>query len=378
MSGIGWSVLLLGLVVLLLVAGGLVLLRRRDRGGEHVLEAEPEDRPLAAVVVNPVKIDESVRGQVVAVCTSLGWAPPLWLLTSPEDPGTGQAELAVERGADVVIACGGDGTVRAVAQSLAGTGVAMGIVPAGTGNLLARTLGLPTDFSSAMRVALTGDDRAIDVGWLSADGAEERVFLVMAGTGLDAAIMESTPEALKGRVGPFAYVISGFRAVRGRRARVAIALDDRDALRRSTRMVVVGNTGTLGGGFALMPDATVDDGRLDVVSLAPKGLLGWIAVATRVVTRNHRGSRRIEHWQACRVVVISDVPQPAQVDGDLIGEARELRVRVDAGALVVRVPGATQRRIPAWHPSAESHSADSHSAESHGAQNAQQLMGGPA
>jgi diacylglycerol kinase (ATP) len=329
-------------VVVLLATGAVLALRRRDGGSEHVLDAEPEDRPLAAVVVNPVKIDESVRGQVVAGCTGLGWAPPLWLLTSPEDPGTGQARLAVERGADVVIACGGDGTVRAVAQALAGTGVAMGLLPVGTGNLLARTLGLPTDVATATRVALTGDDRVIDVGRISADEGDELVFLVMAGTGFDAAIMEGTPEKLKGRVGPLAYIISGLRAMRGRRARVAIALDGRDPVRRSTRMVVVGNTGTLVGGLALMPDASIDDGLLDVVSLAPKGLFGWIAVAARVVTRNRRGGRRIERWQARDIVVTSDVPQPAQVDGDLIGEARELRMCVDAGVLVVRVPGGDE------------------------------------
>jgi diacylglycerol kinase (ATP) len=355
-----WWFVLLGVVVVLLAGGVGVTLRRRDRASEHVITAEPEDRPLAAVVINPVKIDPMAREDIAAVCDGLGWAPPLWLPTTPEDPGTGQAREAIAKGADVVIACGGDGTVRAVAQSLAGTRVAMGLVPAGTGNLLARTLRIPTDVTSATRVALTGDDRAIDVGRLSADPAdpaddlsgdpadpgeptEERVFLVMAGTGLDATIMESTPEELKGRVGTWAYIISGLRAMRGRRARVSITIDDGPPLRRSTRMVVVGNTGTLVGGLALMPDATVDDGRLDVVSLAPKGLLGWVAVAVRVVSRNRRGSRRIEHWQAHEVVITSDVAQPAQVDGDLIGEARELQIRVDAGALVVRVPGRVER-----------------------------------
>ena len=361
MSALWWFVLLGALVVLL--AGGTVLtLRRGDRSNEHVITAEPQDRPLAAVVVNPVKIDESARGQVTAVCAGLGWAPPLWLPTTPEDPGTGQAAEAVARGADVVIACGGDGTVRAVAQALAGTRVAMGLVPAGTGNLLARTLRLPTDVVSATRVALTGDDRAIDVGRLCADhpestaepgdessddqaaeAADERVFLVMAGTGFDATIMQSTPEALKGRVGPWAYIISGLRALRGRRARVSITIDGGPPLRRSTRMVVVGNTGTLVGGLALMPEATIDDGKLDVVSLAPKGIFGWLGVSARVVTRNRRGGRRIERWQACEVVVTSDIAQPAQVDGDLIGEARELRIWVDAGALVVRVPGRVER-----------------------------------
>ena len=165
----------------------------------------------------------------------------------------------------------------------------------------------------------------------------------MAGTGLDATIMANTPEALKGRVGPFAYIISGFRALFGPRARVTIAIDGGPPLRRSTRMVLVGNTGTLVGGLALMPEAAIDDGRLDVVSLAPKGMFGWLGVAARVVTRNRRGSRRIEHWQACEVVVTSDVAQPAQVDGDLIGEVRELRISVDAGALVVRVPGTDPR-----------------------------------
>lgn len=356
MSALWWFVVI-GVVAVLLAGGTFVALGRRDRASEHVLTAEPEDRPLAAVVVNPVKIDEWVRGQVAAVCDQLGWAPPLWLPTTPEDPGTGQAREAVARGADVVIVCGGDGTVRAAAQALAGTRVAMGLVPAGTGNLLARTLRLPTDPASATRVALTGDDRAIDVGRLRADPtdpesdladdpadpqdrADERVFLVMAGTGFDATIMQSTPEELKGRVGPLAYIISGLRALRGKRSRVSIAIDGAPPLRRSTRMVVVGNTGTLVGGLALMPDAAVDDGRLDIVSLAPKGVFGWLAVLVRVMTRNRRGSGRIERWQACEVVVTSDVAQPAQVDGDLIGEARELRAWVDAGALVVRVPGA--------------------------------------
>jgi diacylglycerol kinase (ATP) len=337
-SGDWWVLVLAALPVLALLVA--VVIRSSPAAADpESLSAEPEDRPLPAVVANPIRIEPGTRRRIESVCANLGWAPPLWLETTVEDPGTGQARLAIERGADVVLACGGDGTVRAVAQALAVTGVAMGLLPVGTGNLLARTLGLPTDIATATRVALTGDDRVIDVGRISADEGDELVFLVMAGTGFDAAIMESTPEKLKGRVGPLAYIISGLRAMRGRRARVAIALDGRDPVRRSTRMVVVGNTGTLVGGLALMPDASIDDGLLDVVSLAPKGWVGWIAVAARVVTRNRRGGRRIERWQAHDIVVTSDVPQPAQVDGDLVGEARELRMCVDAGALVVRVPG---------------------------------------
>jgi diacylglycerol kinase (ATP) len=342
-----WWVLVLATLLVLGLLAGVVVRGRRRAADPDSLTAEPEDRPIAAVVVNPTKIEPGTRARIESVCTGLGWAEPLWLETTVEDPGTGQAKLAIEKGADVVLACGGDGTVRSVAEALAGTGVAMGLVPAGTGNLLARTIGTPDSVAAATRVALTGDDRTIDVGRIRIDGAEEeRVFLVMAGTGFDAAIMESTPEALKGRVGPLAYVISGLRAMRGRRIRVTLSLDDEPPLRRRTRTVLVGNSGTLLGGLVLMPRATVDDGVLDVVSLAPSTVAGWIAVALRVITRRPRGHERVEHWQARSIVIRTETPQPCQVDGDPAGDAQELSIRVEPSALVLRVPDVAPPDAP--------------------------------
>jgi len=331
----------LGLLALVLVRG------RRHRVDPDTLAADPEDRPLPAVVVNPTKIEPGDRHRIESVCTGLGWAEPLWLETTVEDPGTGQAKLAIEKGADVVLACGGDGTVRSVAEALAGTGVAMGLVPVGTGNLLARTVGTPDSIAAATRVALTGDDRIIDVGRIRIDGAEdERVFLVMAGTGFDARIMESTPEALKVKVGPLAYVISGLRAMRGRRMRVTLTLDDGPPMRRRTRTVLVGNSGTLLGGLVLMPRATIDDGVLDVVSLAPGTVAGWIAVALRVITRRPRGDERVEHWQARSIVIKAETPQPCQIDGDPVRTAQELSIRVDPHTLVLRVPDTAPPDAP--------------------------------
>lgn len=346
MTGDWWVLVLAALPVLVLLV--VVVLRGRLRSDPNSLTAEPEDRPLPAVVANPTKTEPGTRRRITAVCTGLGWAEPLWLETTVEDPGTGQARRAVERGADVVLACGGDGTVRSVAQALAGTGVAMGLIPAGTGNLLARTLGTPLqDVGAATRIALTGDDRHVDVGRIRVDdAAEEHVFLVMAGTGFDAAIMANTPEALKVRVGPLAYVISGLRAMRGRRTRVTLTFDDGPPLRRRTRTVLVGNSGTLLGGLVLMPRATIDDGVLDVVNLAPKGIVGWVAVAGRVITRRRRGHSRVEHWQARSIVIEADAPQPSQLDGDPIGDARALRIRVDPGVLVVRVPDIPPPETP--------------------------------
>jgi YegS/Rv2252/BmrU family lipid kinase len=235
---------------------------------------------------------------------------------------------------DFVAVAGGDGTVRAAAQGLAHSGVPVGILPQGTGNLLARNLEIPQDDDEALEVALCGADRTLDLGRLD-DGT---AFAVMAGTGFDAAIMESTPEALKVKVGPLAYVISGLRAMRGRRIRVNLSLDDGPPLRRRTRTVLVGNSGTLLGGLVLMPRATIDDGVLDVVSIAPGTLAGWVAVALRVITKRPRGHERVEHWQARSIVIRTETPQPCQVDGDPVGNAQELSICVDPRALVLRVP----------------------------------------
>jgi len=351
-----WVAAVVVVALVVVVAGVLLAVRlRRESVAVEPLQAEPEDRPLPAVVANPLRVEPGARARITAVCTSLGWAEPLWLETTAEDPGTGQARRAVEQGADVVLACGGDGTVRSVAQALAGTGVALGLVPMGTGNLLARSVGVPTDLTSATRVALTGDDRTIDVGHVRVDGSdEERVFLVMAGTGLDAAIMQNTDEALKARVGRLAYVITGFRAMFGPQTRVTLSVDDGPPLRRRSRTVVVGNIGTLLAGIVLMPDAAFDDGKLDIVNVAPKGLAGWIAVLLRVITRRRHGHPRIEHWQAREVVITTEAPQAAQIDGDPIGEVTELRMRIEPGVLVVRVPaGPEPLALPAGRSATE-------------------------
>lgn len=349
-----------GAAVLGLFASFLVLMRKgHDWTADANTSVEPEPfavdldrRPLAAVVVNPTKFDDTraVREQVETVCGSLGWAPPLWLETTADDPGVGQTRFALSEGADVVVACGGDGTVRCVGQALAGTGTAMGLLPTGTGNLLARNLDADiTDVPTSMRVALSGDDRPMDVGWVTVVAAggdeltrpDEQAFLVMAGMGFDAKVMANAPEALKARVGPIAYVVSGLRQMRGKQSRIQVEIDDAQAVQRRVRTVVVGNCGKLLGGLVLMPDAEIDDGWLDVVALAPRGVVGWAGVAWRVLTRRRRGHPLVEYWRGRSIRLTAEHAQPAQLDGDPVGDALELRMRVDPGALLVRVPATS-------------------------------------
>src|ERR1700761_7595641 len=120
----------------------------------------------AAVVVNPTKLDdgETFRKSVGQAMDDHGWDEPLWLETTPDDPGRGQAESAVAAGVSLVLAGGGDGTVTACAEGVAGAGVPLGIIPLGTGNLLARNLGLPLGAEEALAVALDGRERAVDAG----------------------------------------------------------------------------------------------------------------------------------------------------------------------------------------------------------------------
>jgi YegS/Rv2252/BmrU family lipid kinase len=362
----GWltiGAIALALIVVLGIAGWAAARPRRGGGGSarpgrwgrrpHRNEFRPEgtvaeDSPprRAAVIVNPTKFDnlESVQRRITARCVELGWQEPLFIKTTEDDPGTGQAKEALSEGVDLVCPLGGDGTVRSVAAGLVGTDTPMGLLPGGTGNLLARNLDLPVDdLDDALRVALTGQNKRIDACELTLDasGEHERpqthVFVVMAGLGFDAAIMAGAPERLKATVGPAAYVVSGARNLSGPQFKVRVQVDDQEEFSRRTRTVVVGNCGRLLGGLVLMPEAVLDDGLLDTVILSPQGVVGWAAVAARIASQRRKGHERVDHHTSAQIQVRADRPQEVQIDGDPIGKAMAISARVLPGALVVRV-----------------------------------------
>ena len=339
-------------VVLLALAVYSPLPRSHAAGSEPLPQALPSAKRLA-VVLNPIKVEdvEVFKTTVTAMAREAGWRDPTWHLTTPEDSGTGQAEEASVAGADLVIVCGGDGTVREVCAELAGTGIPVGIIPAGTGNLLARNLDIPLYIRAAIDIALTGQDRAIDMVAVRGDRAAadphgepdgddhfESHFMVMAGMGFDAAIMEGVNEDFKAKVGWLAYVVSALKSLMFPVTRVEISIDGAEWTKHRARTIVVGNVGYLQAGMPLLPDATIDDGEIDVVILHPRRFLSWIPLAVRIMAKRSRTDDTINRMTGRTVSIRAAAETPRQLDGDSIGPGRELHMECIHGRLLVRVP----------------------------------------
>jgi YegS/Rv2252/BmrU family lipid kinase len=289
-----------------------------------------------AVVANPTKLTDATttRSDIRAALAEEGWPESLWLETTSDDPGRGQARQAVDAGAEIVIVCGGDGTVMACANELVGSAVALAVLPVGTGNVLARNLDIPTDLTKALAVALGGGRRRIDVGTL--DG---QCFTIMAGMGFDAHMLDDAPEAVKAHIGWPAYVLSAVRHLLDRPMHVRVRLDGGEPMSRRARTVLVANVGRLQGGVPLLPDAEPDDGELDVAIVAPRTLRDWAVLAWCVIWRRKRVPM-LETFRARRVEIESDRVQPRELDGDVIDPGRTLVITVRPSALTLCVPQA--------------------------------------
>lgn len=327
---------------------------------EEEQEEKPKPPPTAAVVYNPIKVELDVlKAAIEAAESAAGWAPSVWLETSVEDPGQGMAQEALDKGCDVVLAAGGDGTVRAVAEVLAGTDVPLGLLPAGTGNLLARNLDLTLDnLEESVTTAFTGANRPVDVAVAElrrADGSQERhSFVVMAGIGLDAQMMVHTDDELKKKVGWLAYVQALSKAIKGgNRIAMRWQADNRRQHTSHVHTMLIGNCGSLPGNVLLLPDAAVDDGNLDIALLRPGGALGWLQVWSKILIENgilrrnevgrklagpERNVRALRYLTAHTIDVGLKRPEEFEIDGDPVGEVTAFRVRIEPEALLIRVP----------------------------------------
>ncbi|WP_426997674.1 diacylglycerol/lipid kinase family protein [Pseudarthrobacter sp. N5] len=297
-----------------------------------------------AVVLNPVKAKSAeARAAIQRACLTAGWDAPKFFETTAEDPGFSQVRAALEYGADVVLVGGGDGTVRVVAESLAHTDVAMGLIPLGTGNLLARNVDLDVnDLPGNIRTALFGQQRYIDTARMGIENSvtghsSEHAFLVIAGIGMDAEVVGDTNVGLKKAVGWLAYTEAGVRHLPGRRKKVSISLDGQPEQIRKIRSVLFANCGLIPGGIDFIPQAMIDDGMLDVVVMSPRSAIGWLAMYAKVLFKHNRTLPVMTFYRSGKVVIRCPEPMPTQLDGDTSGKATTVTVRVEPRSLLVRV-----------------------------------------
>lgn len=312
----------------------------------------------AALIYNPIKVDLAALHEVVeAQENSSGWGKTLWLETSENDPGQGPAAEAVAQQVSVIIAAGGDGTVRAVAEGMHGSEIPLALLPSGTGNLLARNLKLTLDdVQHSVETAFTGVDRAVDLGLIEIRRGDqttsEHVFLVMAGLGLDAKMLANTDDDLKKKAGWLAYVKALSATLRDKnelRFDYTLNFGPRRSLRAHT--IIVGNCGALPANIVLLPDAAVDDGQFDVLILRPEGFVGWVQIFVKVlwengVLRRTKAGRALltNEVSSLRYVAAEDLKvslhraEEIELDGDEFGTALGFHSRVDAGGIMIRVP----------------------------------------
>lgn len=314
----------------------------------------------AALVYNPIKVDEqSLRARMRTLSKDAGWEHPAFYPTTMEDAGQRATAQALARGVEVVLVAGGDGTVRAVAEAIAGTGVPLAILPSGTGNLLARNLGLPLAGPDDMiRAALGGQRYAIDMGRarLTREDGEEQdhAFVVIAGIGLDADMIANTRPELKRSVGWIAYVDGAARSlVSAAPFRAVFQIDDGRLHSTKVHSILFANCGMLPAGITLIPDASVTDATLDVAVIQPTGVLGWLGVWRKIwwdnsVLRRFRTGRRVldrrgkdasvHYFRGVVAEAAATRPIPIELDGDEFGTAVRITCRVDPGVLLLALP----------------------------------------
>ncbi|WP_169080601.1 diacylglycerol/lipid kinase family protein [Bifidobacterium erythrocebi] len=331
---------------------------RKRRALADVLGKRNNDSVHYAFVINPSKPQASEHRRFIAsYCANHGLNDIEFIETKLDKDGRVCAQEALDHGADVVIAVGGDGTVRTVASALSGTGHALGIIPIGTGNLFARNMGIPVgDIEAALTVATSHGSRTVDMGrMMLLDNENEdhaHAFLIIAGIGFDAAMIDDTDPELKKNISWLAYFVGGMKNLFAPKYHGTVTITGADGSIHSKsnltfRTFMAGNCGEIPM-FSLMPEASYDDGILDFEILdTTGGLIGWVNLAGDIVYQTVTKkpeqnpismNSTVEQIQGISAELELEKPALAEVDGDILGESQHIRISVEKHALTVRVP----------------------------------------
>jgi YegS/Rv2252/BmrU family lipid kinase len=264
-----------------------------------------------------------------------GVSDPFWCEVPKSRKAPPQVQRAVDEGADLVFAWGGDGLVQRCVDVLAGTPVNLAIVPAGTANLFAGNLGIPKDIEQAVSIGLRGERRSLDVGRFNGER-----FAVMAGAGFDAAmIRDAGAGGLKERLGRIAYVWTGSQNLRSKPFRAEVKVDGVGWYKGKASCILLGNVGELFGGVEAFDDARPDDGKLELGVVTADGLLEWGRMLARTAAGTASKSPFAQTTKARSIKVKLNRKVLYELDGGDRAKVKAFKVKVEPGAINVCVPG---------------------------------------
>ena len=263
-----------------------------------------------------------------------GVVDPFWREVRKSRKAPAQVRQALEQGAELVFVWGGDGMVQRSVDVLAGSGVSLAVVPAGTANLFAANLGIPEDIDEAVAIGLHGTRRKLDVGRF-----EGERFAVMAGVGFDAAMIRDAGDGgLKDRIGRAAYVWAGSGNLRAKPFQASIKVDGASWYKGDASCILIGNVSRIVGGMPAFEDASPDDGELDVGVVTAEGLLEWGRMFARVALRKTSASPFVQTTRARSVKVKLKQKVLYELDGGARAKVRSFTAKIEPGALEVCVP----------------------------------------
>jgi diacylglycerol kinase (ATP) len=260
---------------------------------------------------------------------------PFWAEVPKSRKASKHVQRALECGADLIFAWGGDGLVQRCLDAIGNTDAALALVPAGTANLLATNLGIPKDIEQAVDIGLSGERRRLDVGRLNGER-----FGVMAGAGFDAAMIHDADGGLKDRLGRAAYLWTGARSLRTEPFKAKIAIDGEQWFRGKASCILVGNVGQLFGGIEVFDRAEPDDGRLDIGVVTADGVVEWGRTLARTAVGQPERSPFVRVTSGRRFDVKLDRKVRYELDGGDRVKAKQLKVRVEPKAVTICVPRA--------------------------------------
>ena len=266
-----------------------------------------------------------------------GVGEPIWHEVPKSKKAPKEVQRALDDGADLLLVWGGDGMVRRCINAIGDADVDLAVLPAGTSNLFANHFGIPQDVHEAVRVALRGDRRRIDVGRFD----DER-FATMAGAGIDAAMIKGADD-LKDRLGRAAYVLSGARNLRAQAFGAKIKIDGTPWFDGSATCVLVGNIGNLFGGVEVFPDASPDDGLLDVAVMTAEGPIQLARTMLRTVVGDPQKSPFVRRTKARKLTAKLDRDVLYELDGGDRTKTKSFKVKVEPAAITICVPHSQAR-----------------------------------